>query len=145
MAIKTSKQVVGDINKAAKEASRMQRMETEFQPNEQSIKDMVAREVQKEVSKLRAAKNKQSSRKPADARGPRSNSRSTPRTGNQAKSGQSPNGKTPQKRQSRSRTRNPQTSRKPRRGVTFSGSRSTSVRRRQPPKNAKSRANGSVK
>jgi len=68
VAIKTSKQVVGDINKAAKEASRMQRMETEFQPNEQSIKDMVAREVQKEVSKLRAAKNKQTSRKPADAK-----------------------------------------------------------------------------
>lgn len=27
-------------------------METEFQPNEQSIKDMVAREMQEEVSKL---------------------------------------------------------------------------------------------
>jgi len=40
MAIRTSKQVAGDIKKAAKEANRVQRMETEFQPNEQLIKDM---------------------------------------------------------------------------------------------------------
>ena len=45
MAIGTSKQVEGDKKKAAKEATRAQRMETEFQPNEHSIKDMVAREI----------------------------------------------------------------------------------------------------
>lgn len=145
VAIRTSKKVAGNIKKAAKEATRVQRMEAEFQPNEQSIKDMVTREVQKEVSKLQTAKNKQSSRKPADDRGPRRNSRSASRGRNNAKSGQSHNGKTTQKRQSRPRTRNSQTSRKQQRGVTFSGSRSSSGRRRQPSKNAKSRANGSVK
>ena len=80
-------------------------MEAEFLRNEQSIKDMVTREAQKEVSKFQTAKNKQSSRKPADARGPRSNSRSASRGRNKAKSGQNPNGKTTQKRQSRSTTR----------------------------------------
>ena len=142
VAIRTSKKVAGDIKKAAKEANRM---ETEFQPNEQSIKDIVTREVQKEVFKLQTTKNKQSSCKPTDDKGPRRNSRSASRGRNIAKSGQSPNRKTTQKRQSRSRTRNSQTSRKPQRGVTFSGSRSSSGRRRQPSKNAKSRANGSVK
>ena len=145
VAIRTSKKVAGDIKKAAKEANRVQRMETEFQPNEQSIKDMVTREVQKELSKLQTAKNKQSSRKPADDRGPHRNSRSASRGRNKAKSGHSPNGKTTQKRQSRSRTRNSQTSHKQQHSVTFSGSRSSSGWRRQPSKNAKSRANGSVK
>ena len=145
VAIRTSKKVAGDIKKAAKEANRVLRMETEFQPNEQSIKDMVTREVQKEVSKLQTTKNKQPSRKPTNDKGPRRNSRSASRGRYKAKSGQSPNRKTTQKRQSRSRTRNSQTSRKPQRGVTFSGSRSSSGRRRQPSKNAKSRANGSVK
>ena len=56
VATRTSKQVAGDIKKAAKEASIAQQMKTKFQPNEQSIKDLVAREVQKEVSKFRAAK-----------------------------------------------------------------------------------------
>ena len=93
VAIRTSKKVAGDIKKAAKEANRVQRMETEFQPNEQSIKDMVTREVQKELSKLQTAKNKQSSRKPANDRGPRRNSRSASRGRNKAKSGHSPNEK----------------------------------------------------
>ena len=40
-------------------------METEFQPNEQSIKDMVTREVQKELSQLQTAKNKLPASPPA--------------------------------------------------------------------------------
>ena len=145
VAIRTSKKVSWNMKKAPKEANRVQRMETEFQPNEQSIKDMVTRGVQKELSKLQTAKKKQSSRKPTDDRGPRRNSRSASRGRKQAKSGHSPSGKTTQKRQSRSRTRNSQTSRKQQRGVTFSRSRSSSSRRRQPSKNAKSCPNGSVK
>ena len=70
VAIRTSKRVAGDIKKAAKEANRLQQMETEFQPNEQSIKDMVTHEVEKEVSKLQTAKNKQSSCKPTNDKGP---------------------------------------------------------------------------
>ena len=91
-------------------------METEFQPNEQSIKHGHSWG-RKKVSKLQTFKNKQSFRKPADDRGPRRNSRSASRGRNKAKSGQSPNGKTTQKGQSRSRTRNSQTSRKQQRGV----------------------------
>ena len=82
--------VVRDIKTPAKEANRVQRMETKFQPTKHSIKD-VSCEVQKEVSKFQTAKNKQSSRKPADTRGPCSNSRSTSR--DKAKSGQSLKGK----------------------------------------------------
>lgn len=50
--IRTSKQVAGTVKRAEKAKNNMEQMETEFQPNKQSIKDMVTREVQKEVSKL---------------------------------------------------------------------------------------------
>ena len=137
------------MKKAAKEASRAQRMRTEFQIHEQSITDMVAHKVQKEVSKLQtatpSAKNKQSFRKPSDSRDPRSNYRSTSRSRNQAKTGRSSNATTPQGRQSRSRTTNQQAPLKQRHGVKFSGYRFPFVRRNQPSKNVKSRANDSVK
>ena len=55
VAIRTSKKVAGERRKAAKEANRAQRMETEFQVNEQSIKDIVARELQNEFSKRHPA------------------------------------------------------------------------------------------
>ena len=118
-AIRTSKQVAGNMKKAAKEAKREQRMETEFHPNEQSIKDMVSREVQKEVSKFQTAKSKQSSGNSAGSKGRRKNCRSTSISKNQAKTGQNSSGAVPQGRPSRSRIR--KTSRQQRHGVTFSG------------------------
>jgi len=66
MMIRFSKQVAGDIKKAAKEASRVQQMETIFEPKEQAIKDMVVHEEQKEVSNLQTANSRQSYSKPAD-------------------------------------------------------------------------------
>ena len=48
---RTSKKIAEDIKKAAKEAE-CSKKEAQFQPNEQSIKDIVIHEVQKEVSKF---------------------------------------------------------------------------------------------
>lgn len=51
-ATRASKHVSEKMKKAAKEAKRTEKMETEFKPDEQSIRDMVNRAVQKKVSKL---------------------------------------------------------------------------------------------
>ena len=99
-------------------------METEFQPKGQSINDIVAREVQKEVSKLQTATPsgavKQSFGK-TDSRGPRrKKSRSNSR---------SRNASALQDRRSRSKTRSQNKPHKHK--VTFSGSRSPYVQGRQ--------------
>ena len=145
VAIWTSKKVAGERRKAAKEANRAQRMETEFQVNEQSIKDIVARELQKEFSKRHPAVtvSKQFSGKSTISRGQRKSSRSSSRNGNPSKTGRGAKAATPQKRRSRSRTRKSQAPRK--QSVTFSDSHPQSVRRRHQPKNGKSPANGPVK
>ena len=113
-------------------------METEFQPKGQSINDIVAREVQKEVSKLQTATPsgavKQSFGK-TDSRGPRrKKSRSNFR---------SRNASALPDRRSRSKTRSQNKPHKHK--VTFSGSRSPYVQGRQPSKNAKHPAKGAVK
>ena len=147
VAIRTSKKVAVEQKKAAKEADRARKMETEFQVNEESIKEIVAREIQNEFSKRHSVLpvSKQSSTKPTNtnSRGQRKNSRSSSRNRNPSKTGRGPKTSTPQQRQSRSRTRKQQGPRK--QSVTFSGNRSQSARRRQPPKNGKRPANGSVK
>ena len=147
VAIRTSKQVVGSLKQAEEAQKNTERMETEFQPNEQSINDMVARAVQKEFSKLKnvsaPAKKKQP---PRNSSGGRRKSRSTSRNGTrngkkQAKGGPSRSSsaqrqsQNAQGRRSRSRT-NRQT---PQSRVTFHDSR------RKQSKNSKSSANGAVR
>ena len=85
VAIRTSKKVAGERRKA----NRAQRMETEFQVNEQAIKDIVARELQKEFSKRHPAVtvSKQFSGKSTISRGQRKSSRSSSRNRNPSKTG----------------------------------------------------------
>ena len=99
VAIRTSKKVARERRKAAKEANRARRMETEFQVNEQSIKDIVARELQKEFSKRHPAVtvSKQFSGKSTISRGQRKSSRSSSRNGNPSKTGRGAKAATPQK------------------------------------------------
>lgn len=151
---RASKRVVENIKKASKEAKRTERMETEFIPNEQSIRDMVDRAVRQEVSKLcpipPPGKITQPPRKSSKSRG---KDRSTTKNGkhrrrnpsHDARNNSSPPAKGAQGRRSRSKQwRGPSTSRKP--GVSFSVSRSPSVsRRRQQSKNGRGCGSGAVK
>ena len=153
-ATRASKRVAENIKKASKEAKRTERMETEFIPNEQSIRDMVDRAVRQEVSKLcpvpPPGKITQPPRKSSKSRG---KDRSTTKNGKHrrrnpsqdARNNSSPPAKGAQGRRSRSKQRRgPSTSRKP--GVSFSVSRSPSVsRRRQQSKNGRGRGSGAVK
>ena len=50
---RTSKRVADSIQKANKAAKNVERMETQFTVNEESINDLAQRAVQREVSKLR--------------------------------------------------------------------------------------------
>ena len=91
-AIRTSKQVAGTLKLAKKAKQNTERMEMEFQPNEQSIKHMVAREVQKSIQTPKRVcfnKNKETPRQSSgDNRKSRSTSRNRTRNGKkQAKVG----------------------------------------------------------
>ena len=150
-ATRASKRLTEKMKKAAKDAKRTEQMETEFKPDEQSIRDMVQRAVQKEVSKLSSVSppsKTKPQRKNSKNRGneqPRSKGRNQRRRDsshdarNQRNSSPAPGPK--QERRSRSKQR-----RTP--SVRFTDSRSPSVSRRRPrqqSKNGKRRGNGPVK
>ncbi len=81
VAIRTSKRVTGDIKKANKVVTGTEQMEADFQPNERTIKDMVAREVEKELSKLQTVPGSTKKKQPTrQNHGGKTNSRSSSRT-----------------------------------------------------------------
>lgn len=147
-ATRASKRMSEKIKKATKEAKRTEKMETEFKPDEQSIRDMVKRAVQNEVSKLSSVSppgKTKPPRKKSKNRGneqPSSKNRSQRRRDpSQDARSQRKSSPTPVARRSRSKQRR-------RSSVRFSDSRSPSVPRRRPrqqSKNGKRRGNGPVK
>ena len=144
--IRTSKQVAGSLKLAEEAQKNTERMETEFQPNEQSINDMVARAIHKEFSKLKnvsaPAKKKQppcnssgGSRKSRKSRNGTRNGKKQAGGGPSRSSSAKRQSQNAQDRRSRSRT-NRQT---PQSRITFHDSR------QKQSKNSKSSANGATR
>ena len=135
---RTSKRVADSIQKAANKATKnAERMETQFTVNEQSIKDLVQRAVQRDVLKVRPVslpvktpqaprKTSRSCKNERSSSANRSERRDLSQDGYQRKLSASKNSE--QGRRSRSKQKRQPTPKKPR--VTFSDSRSPSVTRR---------------
>ena len=111
-ATRASKRVSETIKKVTKETKRTDKMETEFSSDEQSIRDMVNRAVQKEVSKLSSVSSTGKTKQPPRKRSKRhGKERANSKNRNQRRRDASQDGRTSavpvakQERQCRSRQR----------------------------------------